>query len=320
MVAIIINFLLPRMMPGDPIAVIIDRLNMAGSNIVGSTELIEEYKRMFGLDKDLMTQFFNYFRELLRGNLGYSIAAFPQTVNVLIENSLPWTIGLLMTATLISWAIGTILGALAGWRVGKSKFSKLGGMMSTIVMCLRAIPFWLMAITLVFLLAYIFPIFPFSGGYSPGAMIGFNLGFIIDVILHATLPALSIILTSVGWWFLSMRSMITGLRGEDFITLAEAKGLSQRDIMWNYAFRNALIPQVTGLALSLGYTIGGSVITETLFAYPGLGWLLSFGISNLDYPIIQGVTLLIVLSTCTATLILDLVYTVIDPRVKYGAE
>jgi len=289
-------------------------------NIAGSKELIEEYKRMFGLDRDLFTQFISYVRELLRGNLGYSIAAFPITVNELIMRALPWTIGLLTMTAIISWAIGTVLGAIAGWRSGKMKSSKLSDAINMMIICLYAIPYWLMAIMLIYLLAYVWPIFPASGGYTPGISFSFNLEFIKDVLWHATLPALSVVSTSLGWWFLSMKSMISGLQREDFIILAEAKGLSKTTILWKYAFRNALIPQVTGLAFTIGNSIGGQILMETIFAYPGLGWLLGFGVYNLDYPIIQGVVLLIIFSTLTATLILDFIYAIVDPRVRYGTE
>ncbi len=171
-----------------------------------------------------------------------------------------------------------------------------------------------------FLLAFLWPVFPLSGAYSIGLQPALTPKFIGDVLYHAALPALSIVLVSLGWWFLSMRSLIVSITGEDYITWAEAKGLPTRRIFWAYAFRNALLPQVTGLALSLGQIIGGALITETIFAYPGLGYLIFNAIKSLDFPVIQGSILLVIVSVATANLAIDLAYPLIDPRIRYGAS
>lgn len=238
-------------------------------------------------------------------------------MNELIVRSLPWTIGLLSITTVLSWILGTLLGALSGWRGKESLFSRV---FSPFIVALYAIPYWLVAIILVYVFAYILGMFPISGGYTPGTIPTMNLSFIIDVIRHSILPALSIIVVSLGWWFLSMRSMMIRTKGEDFILMAYAKGLKENDIMWKYSFRNNILPQVTGLALSLSQIIGGSLLTETIFAYPGLGWLLYNAIRSLDYPLIQGITLMTTITLCTATMILDLILPLIDPRIKHGGE
>jgi peptide/nickel transport system permease protein len=185
-----------------------------------------------------------------------------------------------------------------------------------IALVLYTTPYYILALILVFLFAFNWRIFPLSGAYSVGLQPGFTLEFALDVLHHAMLPALSIVLVSLGWWFLSMRSLITGLRGEDYILLAEAKGLPDQRILWRYAFRNALLPQVTGLALSLGTVVGGALITEVIFAYPGVGWLIYNAIKGLDFPVIQGSVLLLIVAVASANLVIDLAYPLIDPRIR----
>jgi len=311
--ALAINFLVPRLSPGNPIGQVLSMMRDLGVT-VGGEELIEEYEKMFGLKGDWFTQFICYIREILRGNLGYSISNFPARVDTMIARALPWTIGLLSVTAALSWIIGTIIGAISGWRGEKSIFSKI---FTPIALILYTIPYYILAMILVFFLAYTIPIFPICGAYSPGMRPSLSLSFILDVIRHSTLPALSIVLSSLGWWYLSMRSMMVTIRGEDFILMAEAKGLTRRRILWKYAFRNALLPQVTGLALSLGNIVGGALLTEVVFSYPGMGWLLYTAIMSADYPVIQGITLVITLSVCTATFLLDFIYPLIDPRIKY---
>jgi len=314
LLALSINFIIPRLIPGDPIGVIIGRLSYQGGRI-GAEELVQEYKRMFGLDKDLPTQFILYLKELLRGNLGYSIQNFPTTVNELIARSLPWTLVLLSVTSLTSWFLGTLLGAIVGWR---GEESKLGKVLAPLTLTLSTVPYYLLAIVLMFFLAYLLPIFPVSGGYSLAKVPNLSIDFLLDVMWHSVLPVLSILLSSLGWWFLSMRSMIMSVSREDFVLMAEAQGISDREIMWKYAFRNSLLPQITGLALSLGNIFGGALLTEVIFAYPGMGWLLYNAITTLDYTLIQGIILLIVISVCSATLLIDLIYPLVDPRIKYG--
>jgi peptide/nickel transport system permease protein len=210
--------------------------------------------------------------------------------------------------------LGSLIGAVVGWRGGKSRFSQL---LVPAALVLYTIPYYILAIILVFLFAFYWRIFPLSGAYSVGLRPELSLDFALDVLHHATLPALSIVLVSLGWWFLSMRSLITSLKGEDYILQAEAKGLSGRRILWGYAFRNALLPQATGLAISLGHIVGGALITEVIFAYPGLGWVIYNSIANIDFPVIQGGVLLIVFSVAAANLVIDMVYPLIDPRIRY---
>jgi len=309
-----IIFLVPRLVPGDPLAVFYDRLREAGSQ-QGVEQMIEEYKRMLGLDKDLFTQYVLYIYSALQGNLGYSIANFPAKVTDLIMQALPWSIGLLSVTTILSWILGTLFGALSGWRGGR-----LSNLFSMFALFLSNMPYYVLAILLVFLFVYLLRWFPPSGGYSVGMTPGLSLSFIADVIWHSILPALSIILSSFTWWFLSMRSMVATVKGEDFVTFAEAKGIPSNEIMWRYAVKNAILPQITGLALSISRIFTGSLITEVIFGYPGIGTLIVTAITTLDYFLIQGTILLSIFAVATATFLIELVYPLFDPRIRHGGD
>jgi len=255
-------------------------------------------------------------RQLAQGDMGYSISSFPSTVSDLLRQAIPWTVGLLLVTTLISWTLGSLIGGAVGWTGRRSKPLQA---LVPVALVLYTIPYYILALVLVYLLAYFWPVFPLTGAYTIGTQPSLSLGFIGDVAHHAVLPALSIVLVSLGWWFLSMRSLIVSLKGEDFITWAEAKGLPEQRIFWGYALRNALLPQATGLALSLGHIVGGALITETIFGYPGLGYLIFNSIRTLDFPVIQGSILLIIISVALINLVLDLIYPLIDPRIRFAA-
>jgi peptide/nickel transport system permease protein len=227
-IAVTVVFFVPRLVPGDPLGAVFLNMAQVGGSL-GAGDLVEEYQRRFGLDKSLWEQYVSFLQELARGNLGYSISSFPSHVSDLIRYSLPWTIGLLTVTTLTSWVLGSIIGAVVGWQGSKSRFTQA---LVPLALVLYTIPYYILAIILVFLFAFHWWIFPLSGAYSTGMAREFSSDFILDVLRHAMLPALSIILVSLGWWFLSMRSLITTLKGEDYILQAEAKGLSDRRILW----------------------------------------------------------------------------------------
>jgi peptide/nickel transport system permease protein len=314
-ISVTIVFVLPRIVPGDPMTAVMSKLGEVGGNL-GGQALIADYTRRFNLDKPLLEQYAGYLVQLSRGDMGYSIASFPTTVGELLWQAVPWTIGLLLLTTLFSWTLGSIIGGIAGWTSGKSRTMQV---LTPLALVLYTIPYYILAIILLFLLAFYWPVFPLSGAYTAGTQASFSPAFAADVARHAALPALSIVLASLGWWFLSMRSLIIANRGEDYITWAEAKGLPSQRIFWAYAFRNALLPQTTGLALSLGHIVAGALVTETIFAYPGLGYLIYHSIRSLDFPVIQGAILLIILSVALANLVMDLTYPLIDPRIRFGA-
>jgi peptide/nickel transport system permease protein len=315
-ISVTVVFFAPRLVPGDPLGALSLKLAQVGGNL-GGKALVEEYTRRFGLDKSPGEQYVAYLRQLAQGDMGYSISVFPTTVGDLVKQAIPWSMGLLLLTTLISWTLGSVIGGIVGWSGGRPRW--LQGLVP-VALVLYTIPYYILAIILVFLLAFLWPVFPLSGAYSIGLQPALTPTFILDLLHHAALPALSIVLVSLGWWFLSMRSLIVAIKGEDYITWAEAKGLPQRRIFWAYAFRNALLPQATGLALSLGQIVGGALITETIFAYPGLGYLIFNAIKALDFPVIQGSILLVIVSVATANLVIDLAYPLIDPRIRYGTS
>lgn len=313
-ISVTVVFFVPRLTPGNPLGAVYLQLSSVGASLGGGA-LLRAYMERFGLDKPLWQQYLDFLGQLARGNLGYSISSFPSTVSDLLRAALPWTIGLLAVTTVLSWVTGSVLGAIVGWREGNSPIVR------TIVfaaLLAYTTPYYILAIILLFLFAFYWPLFPLSGAYAVGVHPALTLSFVLDVLRHAALPALSIVLVSLGWWFLSMRSLISSLKGEDFILWAEAKGLRRRRILWSYAFRNALLPQATGLALSLGHVVGGALITEAIFGYPGVGWLIYNSIKGQDYPVIQGGVLIITISVALANFIIDIAYPLIDPRIRFG--
>lgn len=311
-ISMTVVFVLPHLVPGDPMAAIMAKLRAVGAG-TASQALIQDYTQRFGLDKPLWQQYLNFLVQLARGDLGYSIAQFPARVADLIFAALPWTLGLLAITTLLSWIIGSILGAIVGWRESSSPIVR--GFVFVALVAYTT-PYYILAIILLFAFAFFIPIFPLAGAYTVGNSPELSLKFAWDVIQHAALPALSIVLVSLGWWFLSMRSLITSVKGEDYILWAQAKGLTPGRILWSYAFRNALLPQATGLALSLGYLVSGALVTEVIFGYPGVGWVIFNAIKGLDYPVIQGGVLLIILSVAVTNFLLDMTYPLLDPRIR----
>lgn len=311
--AVTINFMIPRLAPGNPIQTIMSRF-MAYGVVQGNQEIVEEYARRFGLDGDLFTQYISYLRELFSGRLGMSITSFPTSVEELIVRALPWTMFLLSIATLVGWIVGNLLGAIVGW----SRSSKIAAIIGPIAWILSQIPYYIMALVLIFVFAYSLEIFPLGGALSRGMTPNLSWEFVYDALWHAALPMLSILIGSIGWSVVSMRALISNVLGEDYIMMAKAKGLKSSYIMTRYALKNALLPQVTALALSLGNILSGAILAEIVFAYPGLGWLLWTSVTGLDYPMIQGILLLIIFSVCTAALLIDLLYPLIDPRIRYG--
>lgn len=277
----------------------------------GVDEMVRAYKAKFGLDKPLYVQYFNYLADTLRLDLGYSLANYPARVGELIARALPWTIGLLIVATVISFVAGTFLGALLAW----SRSPRFLQHLALPFLALSAVPYYMLGLILVYLLGVLLKLFPISGGYPAGVLPGPSPSFALQVLHHSTLPALSIIASAVGYWALGMRGMMVTTVGEDYITLAEANGLKDRTIFLRYALRNACLPQITMLALSLGYVVSGSVLVEVIFAYPGIGTLLFRAISVSDYTLIHGIVFMIIVAVGLATLVLDLIYPLLDPRI-----
>ncbi len=312
-VAASLNFLLPRLVPGDPISAMLNRLEEQGVAVDNRAELITTYKQRFGLDQSLPVQYVRYLASVLRLDFGYSITAFPATVSSIIATSLPWTIGLLTVTTLLAFSIGIVLGALFIWR-GTPTLLRL---VTWFLIIIAPLPYYLVAIVLLFLLGFTLRWLPTTAASLVNQVKVLNWQTILTVINYSMLPALSILLAAVGSWALGMRAMMITVQGEDYITLARAKGLSERRIMLGYAMRNALLPQVTALGISLATVVSGATLVEVVFLYPGIGSALLTATNNLDFPVIQGITFILVVSVAVGVLIIDLLYPLLDPRITY---
>ncbi|MCD6464829.1 ABC transporter permease [Candidatus Bathyarchaeota archaeon] len=313
-ILITINFFIPRLIPGDPLSTMIARLTAQGYIIPGGKEIVEAYRQRFGLSGTLLDQYLAYLSNLLRGDLGLSISAFPKRVDEIIFEALPWSIGLLSIAVLISWIIGNILGVF----VARVRSAKLGSAIAYTALFFNQVPYYIFAMILIYLFAYLFKVLPISGSHEYTVKPELSLAYIIDVIRHSLLPALSIILISIGGWMITMRSIVVTILGEDYLLFAEAKGLKKGTIFKRYLFRNALLPQVTGLAISLGQVVSGSLLVELVFGYPGIGYVMQWSVMNLDYNVMQGCFLIITIAVLTSLLFVDIISMLIDPRVRRG--
>jgi peptide/nickel transport system permease protein len=309
--AVTINFFLPRLIPGDPVQSLINRYQGQLS-----TQAMESLYVLFGLNRDasMLQEYTDYIGQLFRGDLGLSFTFFPTPVSEVISQSLPWTIGLVGITTLLSFMIGTGLGVLAGWRRG----SWVDGLLP-VTTFLSSVPYFWLGLIAITLLAGPGSLFPSSGGYQPGLVPHFDIWFIGSAVQHSLLPALTILISSVSGWILGMRNMMVTVASEDYITVAHAKGLPERRVMWSYAARNALLPNVSGFALSLGFIVGGTLLVEIVFSYPGLGFNLFQAVGSKDYPLMQGIFLIITLSVLLANLLADVAYMMLDPRTRKEA-
>lgn len=312
--ALTLNFALPRMMPGNPVDLMISKLAAKGPV---SAETRRSLELLLGTNSDqpLYAQYFDYLRNLSHGDFGLSVTYFPQTVSATIAQTLPWTIALMGIATIISFAVGILLGQLAGWKRG----SWLDNLIPVTTM-FQAVPYFWLALVLLYLLSSVTEVFPASGGYDVyNVTPGFNLPFLRSAAYYGTLPALTIVISSIAGWMLGMRNMMVSTLSEDYIVTAEAKGLKPRRIMTTYAARNAVLPSLAGFATTLGFVVSGSIITEQVFSYPGIGMTLMAAVQNNDYALMQGVFLVITLSVLGANLLVDLLYALIDPRTRARA-
>ena len=309
-----LNFFLPKISPRNPIREKLMQMSQQGGFVeAGIDEMIKAYEKKFGLDQPLWKQYLNYLSDMSRLDLGYSLANYPKTVIEQISEALPWTVGLVFTTTLLSFILGSLLGALIAWPRSPKWLEYLVAPLMTF----SAVPFYLFSLILIYFLAFRAKIFPLGGGYTRGTIPSHSLSFYLDVFKHSILPALSMIIAGIGGRALGMRGMMVTIQGEDYMTLAEAKGLKAARIFFRYGIRNAMLPAVTSLALSLGYVVSGSVLVETVFSYPGIGNLLATSIRQFDYFTIYGIVFLVIVAIGTATLLLDLTYPLMDPRITY---
>jgi peptide/nickel transport system permease protein len=309
-----VNFLVPRLSSVDPVREqMLMAVSAGGSGSQSMDEVVKSYEKRFGLDQPLWKQYLRYLGDMVRFDFGVSITRFPTSVSDMILNALPWTLVLVTVSTLLAFVIGTLFGALLAWPRAPKWLRGLAPPLLT----LSAIPYYLLGLTLIYLFAFRWRIFPLGGGYEIGTTPNWSVDFLRDAVRHSILPALSIVLASMGFWALGMRAMIVTVQGEDYMTLAEAKGLKSRRIFLRYAMRNAILPQTTALALAIGHVASGAVLVEVVFGYPGVGNLLYQSIRTFDYTVIYGLTFLVIVSIGVATLILDLLLPVLDPRITY---
>jgi peptide/nickel transport system permease protein len=306
--AITLNFFIPRMIPGDPVQSLITR-----SRGQMTTESVQSLYVLFGLDPDasLVTEYFKYWGQLLRSDLGMSFTFFPTPVSEVIGQSLPWTLALVGITTVIGFLIGTALGTLAGWRRGSWIDAVI-----PVTTFLSSIPYFWLGLIAIALLTGPDSFFPAGGGFDTGLVPAWDWAFIGSAVQHSLLPAITILISSMAGWILSMRNMMVTVAAEDYVTVAHAKGLPERRVMVGYAARNALLPNVSGFALSLGFIVGGTLLVEIVFSYPGLGFLLFQAVGTKDYPLMQGIFLIITLSVLLANFVADLAYMLLDPRTR----
>lgn len=312
---ITVVFLIPRLTPSDPIMSMIGMMRARGSTLEpGAMDgIIRDLTELYGLQGSWLDQYWAFWGRLFRGDFGVSFFNFPTRVNQLIATALPWTLGLLLTTTAISWTLGNIIGGLAGYYARKGWSRTL----DAVAMVIRPLPYYIFAFALLLLLAWVVRWFPVSGGASLGARPTFTWGFIKDVLRHAFLPALSLSILGGAVMFQTMKLIVQNVNAEDFVQYAKLGGVTEDRIVGKYVIRNALLPQITGLALSLGQIFSGALITEIVYSYPGLGTLLYNSIVRADYNLIMGITLFSIVGITTAILIVDLTYPLFDPRVRY---
>ncbi len=308
--AFLLNFILPRLMPGDPVAAIVARQAQGMSNATGVQAIYQQYTELFATNKPLLEQFFIYVRNVLRGDFGFSFSQYPRTVTDVLSSSIWWTIALQFPAIIVGWLIGNTLGALAAYI--KGGFDKV---LMPVSIFVSNFPAFGMAIILMVVFAVRLKWFPTSGGYAFDMIPNASWKFIWSAIVHYQLPFWSIVLIAIGGQAIGMRSMSIYELNADYVKYSRFMGIKDRKIV-GYVFRNAMLPQITGLALAIGTMVGGALIAEIIFSYPGLGTTLLSAIMGQDYPLISFATLIITVMVLIATFMLEILYGFIDPRIK----
>ena len=314
LIGLSITFLLPRFMPASPIEAYISQMQSRANGTI-TPEAIEQMRanleQLYGLKGDLLTQYLNYMsRVLLRFDFGPSMSFYPQTVSTMILGALPWTLSLLLVSTVLAWLLGNLVGLVAGYFHTK----RSAAVLEFVGILLYPIPYYILAVSLILLLAYVIPIFPLSPTFPAGQM---NLTKFGMVIYNSLLPAMTIVLAGFGWNILSMKALAVAATEEPYVTYARLKGTSNATRMFSYVFRNAMLPQVTALALSLGTVFNGAILTEILFSYPGIGLIMRTAAGAGDYNVLYGAIAISIIAVATAGLVIDLIYPLLDPRIRH---
>ncbi len=310
-VALTLNFFLPRLMPGDPATALFARFR----GKLGP-EALQALRETFGLTQaPLLQQYVTYLAHVIRGDFGISISYFPASVSQVIGTGLAWTVFLAGTAVLVSFVIGTALGLIAAWW----RRGWVDTWLPSTLVFLGAFPYFWLAMVALYVLGFTLGWFPLGHAYGDDMTPAWSFRFMADVAQHAALPVGTMVLATLGGWLLSMRNTMIAVLGSDYVNLARAKGLSPARVALRYAARNALLPSVTGFGMALGYVLGGSLLTEIVFSYPGQGYLLVQAVHNQDYPLMQGIFLVITLAVLGANFLVDVVYLLLDPRIRESA-
>jgi peptide/nickel transport system permease protein len=314
-IGINLTFLITHISPIDPVEASVSAMTAFSSSQPEAVELMRQsLKELYGLQGTLLDQYVVFWKRIVVADFGPSLSVFPTPVSALIGRALPWTVGLLFVATSLSWILGNLIGGLAGY-YRNSRFLKLAGI---IFMALNPVPYYIVAFILLILFGYVWPILPLNGAYEMNMQPSYRLAFILSVIAHSILPVLSLVLVGIGGWFLGMRALVSNIVTEDYVVYAELGGVSRTQILGSYVMRNALVPQVTGLAIVLGSIFNGAIITEVVFGYPGLGRLLVSGVERGDYSLVLGVTTVSIITVSAAVFLIDLIYPLLDPRIQAG--
>ena len=306
--AVTLNFFIPRLMPGDPVQSMIVRYQGQLS-----PDAIDAIRKQLHLDDQtsMWHQYWASWWSLLHGDLGLSFRYYPTPVTSMIAQALPWTIVLVGLATIIAFTLGSLSGVLLGWHRGAWSEGLI-----PLTTFFSAVPYFWIALVFIFFFGVKLNILPMYGSYDPGLSPGLTSAFIVSALRHAIMPALTIVISSIAGWILSMRNMMITVSSEDYVTVAQAKGLSERRVMFNYAARNAILPQISGFALSLGFVVSGALVMEQVFSYQGIGFMMLSAVGSKDYPLMQGIFLVITLSVILANILADIIYALLDPRTR----
>lgn len=307
-VALTINFFIPRLMPGNPIDSLLARFT---GRVTPKT--LASLDALFGLKhgSGLWAQYISYWGALLHGNLGISFTYFPEPVSTVIASAIPWTLVLVGVCTVISFLLGTLVGAIVGWKPGSVLDSLL-----PLTTFFSSIPYFWLGLIAIFVFGSTLHWLPVSGAYDSSVSVGWSWSFVASALDHAALPALTLVISTISFWLLRMRNMMVTTLGEDYILLAEAKGLSRARVMAAYGARNAVLPNIASFAMALGFVVTGSILLEIVFSYPGIGFVLYNAVSNEDYPLMQGIFLVITFVVLIANFIADFCYVLLDPRTR----
>lgn len=314
-VGITITFIIPRLSPTDPVEAQISMMVARGNTL--DAQSVESMRaaltELYGLAGTPLEQYVAFWGRLLRGDLGPSLGNFPTPVSEMIGQALPYTLGLMVPAVIISWIFGNLFGAMSSYYPE----NKVLSVIEVIGQAVRPIPYYIVAVVLLVVFAYFVPIFPFSGAYPVGTHPNLSLDFILIYLRHAALPAATLVLVGFGGWFVGMKSLTSNIISEDYVVYAETAGLKKNRILVQYIMRTALLPQLTGLALSLGTVFSGALIMEIVFGYPGIGSLTMVAVFRNDYSMIMGIAIYSIVGVATAVFLMDLLYPLFDPRVRY---